>query len=937
MTVLSSWRQRLARAIERGDPRLGLGVGVVLAVSSAWLFSARLWPAGLMDDKVLDRAFSLRPPIRESDRILMVDVLDQTVRQLGWPVTRAHYGQVVHALDRLGARDIVFDVQFKTTAVRLEDFDASTGEYLLPRDWKVLRHAIGASGKVTLAYDFVLADSTAPDLRRRFPALLDLLRSNFAMREEELAARAGVDPALLARESYSVREEAAVILVGELLEKDPAMPFARARELMLPGDLARTHPQELKVLQYAYWTARATALLATKGSSALVEGRPRRTREAHAIVPPLYPFLERARAAAPVNALADDDGVLRRPWTCLWYRGRPHLYLGLAGALGGGGEARLRADSIELRAPEKVVLPIDGEGRLLVNWAGNRRRMRGQAELPFDHVPLHEMVSFYEDRYVIMDENFRRTIARISEDSGEAYHPEYLALSDRLGRVLRGEEEVDPAGGRALEDAMDGHRKDILGDIAGEIATIEGVLPTITAPRPKENSEKELRRLKGLHGALRLGYDREERLRPLVQGKTCWIGSASTASGDLHAMPLDPTTPGVDALASVSNMVFTGQSIRRAPAWADFGYLLTVGLLVSWAVARWHTLGSAAATIGLAASSLGAYAALFAGASTLVSGAGPVVTAVVVFAGSAAFKVLVTDRSRRKLEKELVKNTSAELVEILMEHPELLRQPRKMTGSFLFSDIKSFTSFSEKMTPEVLVPYVNRYLDRTTRSLKRHKGYLDKYIGDGIMALFGVPVASEDHARNACRAALENQALLVNLNQEYEREGLPKIKTRIGVNTGEAIAGYVGAEERSDYTVLGDAVNLAARLEGANKEYETAIMVSEFTHRLVAAEFVFRELDRIRVVGKRNAVGIYELVAPAGAPPPFPAGFLDAYAAALALFRERKWNGAVEAFEKALALKPGDRPSEIYVGRAQAFMASPPPPDWEGVFELSSK
>lgn len=937
MTLFSAARQRLARAVERGDPRLGLVVGVLLSAAAAWAFAAPLNVARRAEDAVLDWAFQLRPPIRESERILMVDVLDQTVRQLGWPVTRAHYGQVVLALDRLGAKDIVFDVQFKTTAVRPEDFDPVTGSYVMRPDSRVLRHAIGASGKVTLAYDFVLEDSLSPELRRRFPGILEALRADFAATEAVLASRAGVDPALLAKESYNVKEEAAVALVAELLEKDPSLTFARARESLLPGDRAGSHPQELKILQFAYWTAKGTALLASKGARVKAEGRPPAARSVHAIVPPLFPFLERTRAAAPVNAVADEDGVLRRPWTALWHRGRPHLYLGLAGALGDGREVHLGADSLRLGGSPELRFPVDEGGRVLVDWAGNRRKKRGKEELPFAHLPFHALVGFFEDRYFHMDDNFRSFVAKASEDAGEPYHAEYVALGDRLRKVLAGELEMEPAEAGKIEAAMDGHRRAILADIAGDISGIEKALPAITAARARENSEKELRRLRDLHAALRLGYDREAQLRPLVEGKTCWIGSASTASGDLHSTPLGPTTPGIDALASVSNMVFTGQSIREAPRGLVAAWLLVLGVAVSFAVTHGRTSWAAAATLGIVAAALALHGGLFAWGSYLLSGAGPPGTAILVFAGVTAFKELVTERSRRKLEKELEKNTSPELVGILMEHPELLRQPRKMVGTFLFSDIKSFTSISEKMTPEVLVPFINRYLDLTTRSLKRHRAYLDKYIGDGIMALFGVPVASDDHARCACLAALDNQALLRELNEEFARDGLPRIKTRIGINSGEAIAGYVGAEERSDYTVLGDAVNLAARLEGANKEYETAIMASEFTQRLVASEFVFRELDRIRVVGKRNAVGIYEVVAPAGAPLPFPAGFLEAYAAALALFRARSWEESIAAFEKALALRPGDRPSGLYVDRARAFLSAPPPPDWEGVFELSSK
>jgi adenylate cyclase len=241
------------------------------------------------------------------------------------------------------------------------------------------------------------------------------------------------------------------------------------------------------------------------------------------------------------------------------------------------------------------------------------------------------------------------------------------------------------------------------------------------------------------------------------------------------------------------------------------------------------------------------------------------------------------------------------------------------------------------MTPDVLFPFINRMLDTMTQALKRHQAYIDKYVGDGVVALFGMPVVSPDHARNACLAALDCQEALRRLNEEFARESLPQIMVRIGVNSGDVKAGNMGAADRSSYTVMGDPVNLASRLEGANKSYDTYIMIGESTLELVQGQFVVRELDLIRVVGKKLPVRVFELIGPAGGLLPFDPRFLELYTVALGLYQERRWKDSVEAFERALKVKPGDKPCTNYISRAREFLLNPPPADWEGVFELHSK
>jgi adenylate cyclase len=924
-----------------------VGAAVSLLVAAA--FAARLPPAVWAENKFLDTAFRLRKPIRESDLILNVDQVDNDIRRVGNP-NRSHYAQALTALVRLGARQVVFDVEFKAHLQPADAFDPNSGAAILAdaKD-REFRGALARSPHVLMGYHFDHQDTLGP-LRPRFEALKRAFEGDLSRGAEEVARRAGIPRDLLEPELENVRHHAALALVSERLEREPDLPFAKLKELVPSGSSA-----DLALLQHAYGLARVTRRLEAGLIPVRVEGGRPPLPRAFSLTPPLPPFAERAPAGGFVNAEADPDGVLRRPWAALPWRDRFHLYLGLCAGVRGLLEAPEDAAEIVVRPREievqvrragegavrrSVRLPLDGEGRLLVNWAGNFRRNRREPQPErqyFRHVPFLQPVNFYRQRYELLDGNVRRLIGEVTAERGEPFLPDYVKLSDQMNEILAGRVLVRPEEFRALEDRMDGMRRNVIEEWRSEVAETERGIAAETRDRLRKRMEEYREKRKAELAGLLAPYELEAQLRGLVEGRLCLIGAAYTGSGDLHSTPLGVGVPGVDVHTNVANMVLTGQAIREAPAGVSFAAVAAAGLLVSAAVTYGSAAVSASATLLVMAVTAAVYGLLFNGPMILTSGAGPWAAALCSFAGTTAFKELVTQRSKRKLQRALETKTSPELVEILLEHPELLSKPRKMTGTFFFSDVKAFTSISEKMAAEVLFPFINRYLDRMTQALKRHQAYLDKYVGDGIMALFGIPVPSPTHARDACRAALECQEHLRGLNAEFQAFGLPQVRSRIGIHSGEVSAGYVGASDRSDYTVLGDNVNLASRLEGANKEYDTAVLISEATYELVAGQFVTRELDRIRVVGKRNAVRIFELLAPAGSPPPFDPRFLEAYEAALRLFQERRWPEAGEAFERALAVKPGDKPCQIYVARAGAFASDPPPPDWEGVFELTSK
>jgi adenylate cyclase len=224
-----------------------------------------------------------------------------------------------------------------------------------------------------------------------------------------------------------------------------------------------------------------------------------------------------------------------------------------------------------------------------------------------------------------------------------------------------------------------------------------------------------------------------------------------------------------------------------------------------------------------------------------------------------------------------------------------------------------------------------------TEIVMANEGTLDKYVGDAIVAYFGAPIDQPDHARRACETALQMREKLAELNVKWLAEGKPELDFRVGINTGQVIVGNVGSEKRFDYTIMGDEVNLGSRLEGANKKYETNVMISESTHAAVEGGYDMRELDILRVKGKRKPVRVFELMARPGMLSEIGRNLLAPYNKGLELYRARKFDLAVSEFDKALRIHPEDGPSKIYKQRCEVLRDYPPHDDWDGVFEMKTK
>jgi adenylate cyclase len=288
------------------------------------------------------------------------------------------------------------------------------------------------------------------------------------------------------------------------------------------------------------------------------------------------------------------------------------------------------------------------------------------------------------------------------------------------------------------------------------------------------------------------------------------------------------------------------------------------------------------------------------------------------------------------IRKRFSAMVSGRVLSYIEDHPECLKGERREASMF-FSDVAGFTALSETLDPQDLSKILNDYLTPMSRLILARDGYLNKYAGDGIMAVWGVPSPSDDHAVNACLCAIEQQEKIRELGPMFKERYNVTLHVRMGINSGSVSAGAMGSQERFEYTVMGDPVNFAARLEPSNKDYGTLIMIGENTYTLAREKIEARLLDRLIVYGKKEPVGVYELVGRKGGVAESKLKAIRKYEEGLKLYWERKWEEAAAALKECIAMDPDEKPAKVILERVEHFKSNPPPPEWKGEYERKSK
>lgn len=429
--------------------------------------------------------------------------------------------------------------------------------------------------------------------------------------------------------------------------------------------------------------------------------------------------------------------------------------------------------------------------------------------------------------------------------------------------------------------------------------------------------------------------------RSEIEGRIIFVAATALGTFDQRVSPLDRNIPGVYTHATLAQNILDSNFLRR-PSYLFFvelGLLALLGIFLGFVLIRVSVVGKVLISLITIAGWLLLCRFIFFEARIVVTTMLPMAQVFVTLLGITLWRFLAEEREKRQTKQAFQRYLAPAVMEQVLTNPEefLRLGGRKYDATVLFSDIRGFTTMSERLSPEALGRLLNLYMTPMTNLVFENGGTLDKYIGDAVMAFWGAPLVQSDHPVRACRTALQMIDKVETLNRTFVEEGLPEIAIGIGLATGPMTIGNMGSDDFFAYTALGDRVNLGARLEGQTKDYGVKIIISEDCYLESREVMSCRELGSIQVKGKLEPVKIYELLAEGQLPEDL-REFVEVFHSGLSAFRERRWADAMRCFERADQLRNGgDKTSLDYIQQCKAFEVNPPPPNWSGIKVALSK
>ena len=929
---------------------------MLLGLAAALLVAAGHW-AGL-DQRAELAAYDLRcllhPPDRQ-DQIVHVDIDDRSLEELGrWPWPREQLAGIVETLLECGARTVAVDIILP---------DPQETRYVCPATELYapqLAPLIGPAAPVP-----VFDDAAFASLLSKHDNIFLPMHMDFTLGAE---GRVSATTERLRIEGHADRT------AERILTTRPGASFVDFRNALGGADASVTLLED-DAVRRAYLRNRALremrrlALPAEPFASlSLPQG---------SVIPPLVTFAQALRHSGFVTAVPDMDGVVRR--TPLLATGRGGVYPQFAFAIavdelgrrhGGRCNVLPAKGGLLLDCPDgwRMTIPTDPNGAMWIRWPG---LLAVGESCPRRHISasgVGEIRQLGQRRSRNM-QLARRVQLSLAQRLGQAellsvFEQADAIFQNRLAAEAAHQQAAlfDPpnAGGQgtvelAAAEAEIESRIDMLAD--GMLENLDFYLKDLPSDDPRREEIQHMDALlKDIAAANEQIDQRNEseraRLRGIVGDRICLLGSTASGAADFQVTPMD-TIPGRDGAGrrtagvvvhgNILGTILHGRFLRQAPVTVGLLAVLLAGAAVSLVTATRPVLQAAPLSILIALAYVAANAAAFAVGGVSVALVAPLTAMAGAFVTVTAYRQLTEERAKRHIRGLFAQALSSELVDRLIEDPTLAQLGgRRATLSCLVTDLAGFTALSEAIGEQRSVAVLNRYFDRMTEVIQaRHGGYLNKFLGDGVLAFFGAPVPQADHAHRAIQAAVDCQEELASLNEELSREspGLV-LACRIGVTTGAVMVGNCGSTRRMDYTAIGDPVNLASRLESACKQLGTRILACQETVSAAGdSDLLARPLGWIGIAGRAEPVRLWEIVgrrrgeAEEGASEQALADF----AQALKHFHNRRFAQAAELFSSLAKTGDGDKPSQMYLELCRSLLACPPGDDWDAALRLREK
>ncbi len=893
-------------------------VSIVIAIAAlAGGFDAIDWA-------VFDLCLRARAEPREDPTILLADFDDTAMAEVGtWPVGRDITADGLALLGELGARTVVFDIEYVDASPR--GIDSRFLEENLP---EYFNQGFGSLGENIYALFGALAEGQIP-LGDAEAYIDDLVGLSDSVKEELLS---------------QVRRVAA----------DNDARLGRAA-LLMGGAYFTVNRREEPVPNASQAAEDLAMITAALPGPPIVDGSADVVDEFVDIWPTIPPILKRAAGAGFPNVQIDNDGVRRRIDLLFRYKDRLFAQLVFAPLLASYGSPTLelskrRIRLIDAKLPsgeiKTIDIPLTEDGRMLIDWPH-----KTYAD-SFRHISFRKLI-IHDRLFDDLTHNLK-----IRDDWG------YFSMYDGLDSPVYLAERAQEYRRACLEeDGMIGEESKI------ELREMRDTALTATLEyldkRPEDAIALQLQALldnEDLDGEARSQYEfmledapeyfektraiaqdlariRDE-LKRDVAGTFVITGWTSTGTTDIGVNPFDSEYVNVGTHAAVLNTINNESFLDDVPIWLPILIAAAASFGLALIIRGQPPLIEIVIGVVWVLIMAGVLVMIFIFTGRWIGPASPVIASALTFLISTIVSFLRTEREKGFLRNAFSHYLSSEVIREIVADPTRLKLGgTKKTMTALFTDIRGFSTVSEKLSPEDLVRLLNRYLTGMSDAILDLKGTIDKYEGDAIIAFFGAPLDLPDHAERGCLAAVQMKRIESQLNEKFLADGIAPspLLTRVGINTGDMVVGNMGTDRKMDYTIIGDSVNLAARLEGVNKQYGTWICVSEDTQRVAGDSFLYRRLDRIRVVGKSQPIRIYELVEEKSKLDQRMIDFFGQFDEGMNLFEDRAWPKARDVFKAAMELKPDDVPAKMYIDRCSAFMKKPPAEDWDGVYNLTMK